>query len=162
RLLQAALTASHAPSEALDSQFPASAAARLYAALIAPVEDCVRPGDHLIWLPAAAITPVPLAALLPEPPPAQGKGFDLSEADWLIKRNAISYAGSASLIAAARGPGARIEADRDFLGVGDPLLAGVTSTGASRAELVTRGTRRSGHAPLPEPRAELRESAVGF
>jgi CHAT domain-containing protein len=148
RLLKAALTAGHAPSDTLDAQYPVAAAMRLYDALIRPFEPCLRPGGKVLWLPNLSTTPVPLAALLPAAPPrlADGKGYDLAAADWFVKRQVVAYAGSAAVVVAARGPGARSGGDLDFLGVGDPVMRGATA----------------GLQALPETAEELRRSAAGF
>ncbi|HEY8573422.1 CHAT domain-containing protein [Phenylobacterium sp.] len=160
RLLQQALTATHAASEDLDVQFPVGPATRLYDALVRPFEPCLKPGDRIVWLSSAATAGVPLAALLAAAPPKLGSGYDLGAADWLVRRHAISYAGSAAVILAARSGAAERDADFDFLGVGDPVL-----TSAS-APSVTRGVRSvvrvQGLAPLPETRDELLASARGF
>ena len=166
RLLQAALTAGHAPSEALDAQYPVAAAMRLYDRFIRPFETCLKPGDHILWLPNASITPIPLAALLASAPPKvpQG-GYDLAQADWLVRNHAVSYAGSpAAVVAARKAPAA--QPDLDFLGVGDPILSGATSTGEDRAKVVLRGVRGGAGlaslAALPDTAEELRRSAGGF
>lgn len=164
RLVQAALSATHAPSEATDTQFPAEAAARLYDALIRPFESCLKSNDRIVWLPGVATVPVPLAALLSRVPPKLAVGYDLAAADWLVRRHAVSYAGSAGvLIAARRGPGRG--ASFDFLGVGDPILTGRTAEGQAQARAVLRGVRGEDLAelaPLPETRKELEASARGF
>ncbi|WP_374574539.1 CHAT domain-containing protein [Phenylobacterium sp.] len=166
RLLQSALTADYAPNEALDSQFPVAAATRLYDVLIRPFDGCLKPGDHILWLPNASITGVPLAALLEHAPPKLGQGYDLAGAAWLVADHSISYAGSASAIVAARSAAARAPADFDFLGVGDPVLSGTTEGGEDRAKIVRRGVRGGASlaalAPLPETRLELEASAKGF
>jgi CHAT domain-containing protein len=160
RLVQAALTAGHAPSERLDAQYPVEAAIRLNAALIAPFAGCLKAGDRIVWLPGTAGLDAPLAALLPAPPPKlAGGGYDLSQADWLVRRHAIAYAGSASLILATRSAGPRPAADFDFLGVGDPVLEGEAAAAVTRG---ARGLRVSGLAPLPETRDELEASAKAF
>jgi len=149
RLMQQALTAGHAPSAALDAQFPATSAVRLYDILIRPFEPCLKPGDRIIWLPALAFTQVPLAALLEQAPPKAAVGYDLSAAAWLVRGHAVSYAGAASTLVAARSarpPAAAF----DFLGVGDPRLP----AGGAPAF--------AGLAPLPETRDELERSARGF
>ncbi|MFN3584264.1 CHAT domain-containing protein [Phenylobacterium sp.] len=156
RVVQQALTATHAPSEALDAQFPAEAAARLYDALVRPVEGCLKPGDRILWLAGAAGAQVPLAALLPAVPPKLEHGYDLARADWLVRRHAIAYAGSAGVVLAGRSGPRRPGADFDFLGVGDPVL------GPGQDEAVLRGTGLSALAPLPETRDELIASARGF
>lgn len=164
--LQAALTAGHAPSEALDAQFPVAAAVRLRGALIGPVADCLRPGDHLIWLPAPGMVPVPISVLLEAPPPRLEQGWDLSQADWLVRRHAITYAVSASAFVASRGSRRGQDWSFDFLGVGDPLLSGRTADGADRTQIVLRGARGASGlatlAPLPETRAELQQAAARF
>jgi CHAT domain-containing protein len=157
KLLQAALTAGYAPSEELDAQFPAAAAVRLYGALVKPFETCLKPGDRILWLGDVAYAGAPLAVLLPGPPPRSGAGYDLAAAEWLVRRHAISYAGSAAALVSLRAPGARPQADLDFLGVGDPRLDGVTASGEARA-----GGRFGGLSALPETRAELKASAEGF
>lgn len=165
RLVQASLTAGHAPSEALDAQFPATAAVRLYDRLIRPFEACLKPGDRIVWLGGVGAVGVPLAALLREAPPKLAQGYDLAAADWLVRRHAVSYAGSAGVIVARRAA-ARTAADLDFLGVGDPVLDGVTPAGQSRRGLLLRGVRAGsrfdGLAALPETRRELEASARGF
>jgi len=155
KVVQAALTAGHAPSEALDAQFPAEASVRLYDALIRPFEACLKPGDRLLWLGAVAALPAPLSVLLPAKPPKLGAGYDLAAADWLVKRHAVSYAGSAAAVVASRAS-APVGTDFDFLGVGDPVLDGRPIAG------VRGGGRFSGLAPLPETRRELEASARGF
>lgn len=159
RLVQAALTATHAPNLALDRQYPVAAAMRLYDGLIRPFERCLRPRDRIVWLSGLAEAGTPLAALLPAPPPKVAGGYDLAAADWLVRRHGISYAGSAAALVAARS--GRVQAaDFDFLGVGDPIL-GATAT-ADPAQARRRGTRLEALVPLPETRAELEASASGF
>ncbi|MBW8815132.1 MAG: CHAT domain-containing protein [Caulobacterales bacterium] len=164
RVLQAALSATYAPSEDLDAQFPAEAAVRLYDAFVRPFEPCLKPGDRIVWLPGMASLGLPLAALLPHAPPRSGAGYDLAQADWLAKAHATSYAGSASAVLAARAV-PRAAAAFDFLGVGDPLLSGTTAEGEARGRAVLRGVRGGAFADLaelPETKDELVASAHGF
>lgn len=158
RLLNQALTATHAPSEASDVQFPVEAAVRLYGDLIAPFEGCLRPGDRIVWLPAVSAFTLPLAALLPQAPPKLTRGWDLAQADWLVKRHAISYPGSASMVAAAR-KGRLNVGGGDFLGVGDPLFTGQAAAGQLRG---VRSQDLAELTPLPDTKDELEASARGF
>lgn len=152
RLLQQALSATHAPDEAADSQFPVAAAVRLYDLWLRPFEPCLRPGDHAIWIaPLVSTGGTPLGVLLPRPPPRRGEGYDLAAADWFARSHPISYAGSASALVAARSARGK-PPTRAFLGVGDPVLDG------QDAEAV----RRAGLGPLPETAAELAASARAF
>ena len=165
RMLQAALTAGHAPSDALDAQFPVQAAMRLHKLLIAPFEGCVRNGDHLLWLASPSVTPLPLSVLLAAAPPRLGEGYDLAQADWLVRRHAVSYAGSPGAILAARSGTLASASDFDFLGVGDPVLSGATAQGEDRARMLLQGSRSAALAalaPLPETKDELERSAKGF
>lgn len=155
RLVQQALTAGHAPSEALDVQFPVEAAVRLHDALIKPFDGCLKPADRIVWLAGAAGAQVPLAALLSGPPPKLERGWDLARADWLVRRHAIAYAGHAGVVVAGRTGPRGPAADFDFLGVGDPVLDGDTAA-------ILRGSRLSALASLPETRDELVASARGF
>jgi CHAT domain-containing protein len=166
RLIQAALTAGHPPSEALDSQFPVASAARLYDVFIRPFEPCLKPGDHILWLPGLSLSGFPLAALLDQAPPKLERGYDLAQAGWLARRHAVTYAGSASVVVASRAGPRPPPAQLDFLGVGDPEFAGATPTGEDRAKLAMRGVRAgagfSTLPPLPDTEDELRRSAKGF
>jgi CHAT domain-containing protein len=153
KILQAALSAGHPPSDDLDSQFPAEAAVRLHGVLLKPFDACLRPGDRILWLGGVAAAGVPLAALLPALPPKRDRGYDLAQADWVVRRHAISYAGSAGAIVAVRARPAPT-VDFDFLGVGDPHLAGRDGR--------VRGGRFDSLAPLPETAAELEASRRGF
>ena len=166
RLLQAALTAGHPPSETLDAQYPVEAAGRLYDVLVRPFEACLKPGDRIVWLPGLAGLEAPLAALLAAPPPKLASGgYDLAQADWLIRHHPVSYAGSAAVVLAARSAAPAAAGDFDFLGVGDPVLEGGGKAGAARGALlrgVSAGSRFAGLAPLPETRDELQASARPF
>lgn len=157
RLMDAALTAGHAPSERLDSQFPVEAAMRLHAELIAPFRTCLKPGDRIIWLSGLDQSGGMLAATLAAPPPRTGDGYDLSAADWLIRRHAVSYAGTAGLLYAVRTAPPRTQQAEDFLGVGDPVLAGLDAAGQVRQRLPPgRGADIAALAPLPETADELK------
>lgn len=165
KVVQNALTPTHPPSETLDAQFPAEAAVRLYDVLLRPFGPCLKDGDALVWLPGVATLGLPLSALLPVLPPKLASGYDLTSADWVVRHHAISYAGSAAAVLAARRarPGG---GGFEFLGIGDPLLSGRTDDGQPRGQAVLRGVRSgsglSELAPLPETRAELQASARGF
>lgn len=160
KIVQAALTATQPPSEALDTQFPAPAAVRLYEVLLKPFEPCLRSGDRIVWLGGVALAGVPLAALLPAAPPKLERGYDLAAADWVVRRHAISYAGSAGAVVALRSRAQTAAADFDFLGVGDPQLEG--PRGQAVLKGVRGGSRFEGLSPLPETADELAASSRGF
>lgn len=160
RLVQSALTAGHAPSEALDSQYPVEAAVRLYDVLLRPFEGCLKEGERILWLGGPNSTPVPLTALLPQAPTKVAGAYDLAAADWVMRRHPVSYLGSPALLVASRSTPHAAGGELDFLGVGDPVLSG----GAKevRQSLARGGVRLDSLAPLPETKAELEASARGF
>lgn len=160
RLVQSALTAGHAPSEALDSQYPVEAAVRLYDVLLRPFEGCLKQGERILWLGGPDSTPVPLTALLPQAPAKVAGAYDLGGAAWVMRRHPVSYLGSAALLVASRSTRDAAGGDLDFLGVGDPVLSG----GAKevRQSLARGGVRLDSLAALPETKAELEASARGF
>ena len=155
RLLQLALTSTSAPDEKLDAQFPVAAATSLYDVYVRPFEPCLKPGDHILWLSSVSTLNLPLSVLLEHAPPARAVGYDLAQADWLVRRYSISYAGSAAMVASARAGGGRPPAAFDFLGVGDPVLATVPKADP-------RAIAIAALPPLPETREELEASAKGF
>ena len=160
KIVQAALTATQPASEALDTQFPATAAVRLYEVLLKPFEPCLKSGDRIVWLGGVASAGVPLAALLPSAPPKLGQGYDLAAADWVVRRHAVSYAGSAAALVAMRSRPPGPAPDFDFLGVGDPSLGG--PHGQAAAKGASAGARFADLAPLPETADELKASGRGF
>lgn len=166
KIVQAALTAGHAPSDALDSQFPVEASMRLYDVLIRPFEGCLRNGDRILWLPNMGLTGLPLSVLLSRTPRKAGEGYDLASADWLVRTHDIAYPGSAAMIVASRARTGQPVADFDFLGVGDPILSGTTEGGQSRGAILRRGMREgdtlAGLEPLPDTAVELEKSSRGF
>jgi CHAT domain-containing protein len=139
RILQAALTASHAPSINLDSQFPTGASVRLFGILFKPVEACLKGSRHLVWVPSASFLGLPIGALLEEVPQHNERGFDLAAGKWLGTRMGVSYFTSIRGFVAARRLAASRPAGMAFLGVGDPVLStGQTQEGTARAVAIER------------------------
>jgi CHAT domain-containing protein len=143
RLLRAALTATHAPSEQLDSQYPARAAVHLRELLLGGLESCLTGVSHISYVPFADMADIPLQALLEEMPPSKGNGYDLASAKWLLHRYDFSYISCLREFAATARLGTRTRGAQPFLGVGDPVLAGTGNSGLSAL------------GELPETAAEL-------
>lgn len=168
KVLMAALTASHAPSRALDRQYPVEAAARLYSTLIAPVTSCLDVGDHLHWLPPPGLAHVPISALLSEVPRRNGAGFDLAGANWLISDFSVSHLSSARQLVASRTMKIKPVSGLSFLGIGDPDLSPSTKDGEEhlaalmRSAVDTQTGPLSALAELPEASVELKEIANHF
>lgn len=170
RLLTLSLTASHGPDDRLDAQYPAISANRLYRTLFEPTDSCTRDKRLVFWLMSQAVMPVPVAALLKSMPTAVGEGYDLAGADWLVKSTAIAMLETPQTLVALRSNRQFASVPtRRLLGVGDPLLAGLTSDGQRRGDSVRRSSVRNANgdiaslAPLPDSRDELRAAiaAVG-
>lgn len=169
RLLQSALTATHAPSAALDAQFPAEAAVRAYDVLLRPFEGCLKDNDRILWMPGVAGISgggLPLSMLLRQAPPRRDRGYDLAAADWLVRRHAVSYPLSAAAVAASRRAPQNGVPPFGLLGVGDPLLTGTLADGQARGQAVLRGVRSGSGVttlpPLPDTRDELIDSSRPF
>ncbi|MBV8538364.1 MAG: CHAT domain-containing protein, partial [Alphaproteobacteria bacterium] len=125
KLLTAALTATFAPSDVNDSQYPVASAVRLYHLYFDGLAGCMAGVRHLIFVPPADMAGVPLAALLEEAPPRSAAGFDLGAAKWLFLDFDISYVTSVQNFLSARRLAARPPGDRMLLGLGDPRLRAV-------------------------------------
>jgi CHAT domain-containing protein len=134
RLLEFAVTAAHSPHEQLDSQFPVAAGTNIHAFLFGGLEGCMRPGTRITIAPPPGFANVPLAALLSEPPPRKGDGYDLAKAHWLIRDVSFARVVSARHYLATQPHLERQRASRAFLGIGDPALdPGHTTKVASAA-----------------------------
>jgi CHAT domain-containing protein len=165
RALTASLTVF--PKDAAEAaQFPAASAVRLYKFLFAGLERCLVPGTHAIVALPFEFAGVPLGALLREEPPSLGNGFDLREANWLIKDLSFSIVISARHHLATSQSVAHPLARRPFLGIGDPYLVGDHAAKLASTELLksTVKTKRGALdiAPLPETADELKGAAKLF
>lgn len=166
RLLSLALTASHGPDEILDRQFPAEAAVRIYNALFKPVEGCLE-GKRTVFLSGTfAVFPIPVSALLRSIPTRLDDGYALGSADWLLRHYSVGYLGmSAALVASRNRRNLSASLPFRFLGIGNPELGGVISSGETQVAAVTRGAirNRTGEVvelpALPETRVELEAAA---
>jgi len=168
RIVGEALTASHAPSAELDSEYPAEAALRLYSVLIRPVEGCLHGVRHIVFVPPVEAIGLPIGALLRQMPSRRTQGYDLGAADWLGVKFGISYVTSVRGFVAARRLTGQRWPSLNFLGVGDPVLSGYMDDGTPRGASVSRrSTTREGRGlrglpELPETSTELRAVASLF
>lgn len=168
RTLSNALSATHPPSEALDRQYPAQAAVRLYKVLFGGLSQCIPVGSHIVFAPTADLAGLPLAALLTEVPPPDSDGYDLSRAHWLALDFRFSYVASIQGFLAARQASGIAGGDLPFLGVGDPLLsAAQVSSDAAASSQTWPGAAASSDevralGSLPQTRAEIALSQSFF
>jgi CHAT domain-containing protein len=165
KLISSALVAQNPPSNTLDVQYPAERAVEIYHELFDGLSACLRPGDHMIFLPPREIAPIPISALLTEIPTRVGDGYDLQHARWLALQHPISYVVSVRALIAARKISTRDTGDLLFLGVGDPRLNTQLADGSRGGqELAHRSASVPGGAlhdlgELPETASELRAIA---
>ncbi len=122
RLVEFATTANYAPNAELDSQFPVEAAIYLNKLLFDGLDQCMKPGSHIIMALPQELAGVPVAVLLSEPPPRLGDGYDLKHAQWLIRKFSFSFVISARQFLAVTKQVAGTAAPMEYLGVGDPKL----------------------------------------
>src|SRR5262249_24416860 len=122
RLLSLALTASHAPSSTLDSQYPVDSAIRLHKAIFGGIKNCVPEGTVVFYAPPGPLASLPLGVLLTSAPPPHDNGLDLSKADWLALKYRLSTVTSAAHFIAARQRSLTAGSGNSFIGIGDPQL----------------------------------------
>jgi CHAT domain-containing protein/tetratricopeptide (TPR) repeat protein len=112
------------PSTGKPVLFDLALASELYVGLLGAVESLIRDKPHLLVVPTASLTALPFHLLLTEKParPAQ-KPEDLAayrDAQWLIKRQAVSVLPSVASLKALRGFARKDVAAKPMVGFGDP------------------------------------------
>ena len=144
KLLTAALSAQNQPSDVLDSQYPVSAALRLYHLIFDGTAECTKGIRHLVYFSPAQLTGVPISALLHDEPAKTKDGYDLGGAHWVLFDFAVSTVSSVREFLSARKLSLKLQGRTqglNFLGIGDPTLGG--------SEYL------KSLAPLPEARTEV-------
>jgi CHAT domain-containing protein len=163
RLLEFAVTASHAANDKLDAQFPVSAALNVREFLFGGLDACLQPGMRVTIALPLAVSSVPLGALLREAPPSNGDGFDLAKARWLIKDVSFAQVLSPRHYLATVFALQRTRAARRFLGIGDPALNPVHTSKLTSADRFQGSLKTpngiSDFKELPETGEELRAVA---
>ncbi len=124
----------------------------LYQGLFQPIEAKLDGVHHLIVVPTASLSSLPLALLVSEPPAAE---HDYSHAAWLIRRYAISEVPSPRALMSLQSEAAsRAPAPRAFLGLGDPDFKGASGAAGVKALAdLTGACRQAGPAPADLLRA---------
>jgi tetratricopeptide (TPR) repeat protein len=114
--------------------FDLALASELYASLLGPVESLIRDKPHLLIVPTATLTALPFHLLVTEKParpaqkpeeqkPEEQKPEDLAvyrDAQWLIRRQAVSVLPSVASLKALRGFARKDVAAKPMVGFGDP------------------------------------------
>lgn len=124
----------------------------LYQSLFQPIEAKLDGVHHLIVVPTAALSSLPLALLVSQPPATE---HDYSHAAWLIRRYAISEMPSPRALVSLHSEAANhAPAPRAFLGLGDPEFKGAGGIAGVKALAdLTGACRQAGPAPADLLRA---------
>ncbi|HEX7333933.1 MAG TPA: CHAT domain-containing protein [Pyrinomonadaceae bacterium] len=131
--------------------------ARLSQYLLQPVSAMLAGKKRLVVVADGALHRLPFEALLLPGAPAHG---DLRKLPYLIRRFAISYAPSASVLAELQDE-QRAAASRGFIGFGDPVYEQRADSGIASA-LRGGGVGRVNLQPLPHSREEINGIAKLF
>jgi CHAT domain-containing protein/tetratricopeptide (TPR) repeat protein len=101
--------------------FDLTDAARLYAAILAPVAGNWQGTGTLLVVPDRALAALPFA-LLPTAPPAAGARPDYRRVPWLIRQTSITHLPSATILVALRHLSTAAAGRKPFLGFADPVF----------------------------------------
>jgi CHAT domain-containing protein/lipopolysaccharide biosynthesis regulator YciM len=104
--------------------FDLALAHELYKTLVGPVEPLIKDKRHLIVVPSGALTALPFHLLVTEKPATAAPG-DLAgyrNAQWLLKRHAVSVLPSVASLKALRVFARKEEAKSPLIGFGDPVF----------------------------------------
>jgi len=122
RLLEFATTATFAPNPDLDSQYPVTSAIYLNKLLFDGLDGCMKPGAKVVMSLPPEFSGIPVSALLSTTPPRSRDGYELKNANWLVKQFSFSFVISARQFLAVRSNTSRTGPPLDYLGVGAPKL----------------------------------------
>ncbi len=116
--------ASRLNADGLPASFSARDAAALYKNLLVPAEPLIRNIQTLLVVADGPLQNIPLQLLLTEETaPRLDNYAAYRSAPWLARRFAVSYLPSVNALYALRKVAGVSHAEKDFLGIGDPLLA---------------------------------------
>jgi tetratricopeptide (TPR) repeat protein len=113
-----------ATGQAQRELFDLGLAHELYDALIGPVEPLIKDKRHLMVVPSGALTALPFHLLVTEKPAPAPPG-DLAayrNAQWLLKRHAVSVLPSVASLKAVRVFARKDDAKSPLIGFGDPVF----------------------------------------
>ncbi len=107
----------------------------LYKSLLGPVEATVKGKRNLFVVPTGALTALPFHLLVSEKPAAVPERLSqYSEAEWLLKRHAVTVLPSVSSLKALRTFAAKDRSTKPMIGFGDPVFdPAEAAPGAQRA-----------------------------
>jgi CHAT domain-containing protein len=137
--LDVAMIASNAALAELGKKrvlFDVAYAHQLYRELFGPVEELIRGKRQLLVVPSGPLTALPFHLLVTEKPAVTPSFENLAayrDAEWLLKRHAVTVlpsVGSLKLLRSATGGG---RASKAMVGFGDPVFASVETAATRKA-----------------------------
>jgi CHAT domain-containing protein/Tfp pilus assembly protein PilF len=133
-----------ARAECTDTElFDLNVAHELYQTLIGPLEPLIKDKRNLLVVPSGPLTALPFHLLLTEKPTQTAPG-DLAayrEAQWLLKRHAVSVLPSVASLKALRVFAHKNEAKQPLIGFGDPVFNPDEESKPGAQERTTVATR---------------------
>ena len=171
-----ALRAGLAPAaEGGGASFDVARAHQLYQLLLGRFSSVLSGKRHVMFVATGPVSSLPFQVLVTEPPrPGLSEAEALKEAQWLIRRHALSVLPSVQSLSALRKLAASGIAAKPYFGIGDPVLgdpdAGAgNARGKAKPKVTVAELYRNGGtadlpllqtlAPLPETAEELRRVA---
>ncbi|WP_088347220.1 MULTISPECIES: CHAT domain-containing tetratricopeptide repeat protein [Rhodomicrobium] len=137
----------------------------VYKLLLDPFKALLAGKQHLLLVPTGALTSLPFQVLLTDPPRSGARpGEAFAEANWLIRRHALSVLPTVESLRSLRQFAAEGTAVKPFFGLGDPVLLGPSGGQRQRAAVQPDQFYRNGVAdlralsqlmPLPDTAKEL-------
>lgn len=149
--------------------FPLAAAHSLYGGVFEPFADRIKTFTKVYLVLDQSLQNLPLSVLIASAPvPGENPFSAYRDADWLIKRHALTVLPSAGSLASLRAYAGKSAAQKSFVGFGDPDFAGSSATmrGIFAEQLFVRGATAPNSsavilqqlrelAPLPDTADEL-------
>jgi CHAT domain-containing protein/tetratricopeptide (TPR) repeat protein len=127
--------------------FDLALANELYASLLGPVESLIGDKPHLLVVPTASLTALPFHLLVTEKsakPPQKPDDLTIyRDAQWLIKRQAVSVLPSVASLKALRGFARKDAAAKPMIGFGDPSFGAGQPGVPTRQLAVTRNPQQT-------------------
>ena len=123
--------------------FDLGLANELYETLIGPVEPVIKDKRHLIVVPSGPLTALPFHLLVTDKPATAAPG-DLAayrNAQWLLKRQAVSVLPSIASLKALRVLAHKGEAKQPLIGFGDPIFNADEESKPGAGQRKLAGTR---------------------
>ena len=133
----------------------------LYTSLVAPAAAEIAGKTNLVVIPHGPLFSLPFAALVTAPPAAAASGFsEYPQTAWLGSTHTVSVSPSAISHVTLMKTTRAAQAERPFIGFGDPAFAQLAAAAPKTVQRNVSGSRDVQKlAPLPDTSDELRQIA---